>query len=62
MGYFAQDQSSYLEGNNSVIEEAENTSSPENRTKVRDLLGAFLFSGEDVDKKIHVLSGAKEIV
>ena len=62
MGYFAQDQSSYLEDNNSVIEEAENTSSPENRTKVRDLLGAFLFSGEDADKKIHVLSGAKEIV
>ena len=62
LGYFAQDQSSYLEGNNSVIEEAENSSSPENRTKVRDLLGAFLFSGEDVDKKIHVLSGVKEIV
>ena len=59
MGYFAQDQSSYLEDNNSVIEEAENTSSPENRTKVRDLLGAFLFSGEDVDKKIHVLSGGE---
>ena len=59
LGYFAQDQSSYLEGNNSVIEEAENTSSPENRTKVRDLLGAFLFSGEDVDKKIHVLSGGE---
>lgn len=59
LGYFAQDQSSYLESNNSVIEEAENTSSPENRTKVRDLLGAFLFSGEDVDKKIHVLSGGE---
>ena len=59
LGYFAQDQSSYLEGNNSVIEEAESTSSPENRTKVRDLLGAFLFSGEDVDKKIHVLSGGE---
>ena len=59
LGYFAQDQSSYLEDNNSVIEEAENTSSPENRTKVRDLLGAFLFSGEDVDKKIHVLSGGE---
>ncbi len=59
LGYFAQNQSSYLEGNNSVIEEAENTSSPENRTKVRDFLGAFLFSGEDVDKKIHVLSGGE---
>lgn len=59
LGYFAQDQSSYLEDNNSVIEEAENTSSPENRTKVRDLLGAFLFSGEDADKKIHVLSGGE---
>ena len=59
LGYFAQNQSSYLEGKNSVIEEAENSSSPENRTKVRDLLGAFLFSGEDVDKKIHVLSGGE---
>lgn len=59
LGYFAQNQSSYLEGNNSVIEEAENASSPENRTKVRDFLGAFLFSGEDVDKKIHVLSGGE---
>ena len=59
LGYFAQDQSSNLEGSNSVIEEAENTSSPENRTKVRDLLGAFLFSGDDVDKKIHVLSGGE---
>ena len=59
LGYFAQDQSSYLEDSNSVIEEAENASSLENRTKVRDFLGAFLFSGEDVDKKIHVLSGGE---
>ena len=60
MGYFAQDQSSNLEGSNSVIEEAENTSSPENRTKVRDLLGAFLFSGEDADKKFMCYLGRKK--
>ncbi len=59
LGYFAQNQSTYLEGENSVIEEAEDSSTPENRNKVRDLLGAFLFSGDDVDKKINVLSGGE---
>ena len=60
LGYFAQDQSSNLEGSNSVIE-AENTSSPENRTKVRDLLGAFLFLVKMLIKKFMCYLG-KEIV
>ena len=59
LGYFAQNQSTYLDGNQTVLESAEDSATPENRTKVRDLLGAFLFPGEAVDKKIKVLSGGE---
>ena len=59
IGYFAQNQSTYLNGKKTVLESAEDSSTPENRTKVRDLLGAFLFQGETVDKKVHVLSGGE---
>ncbi len=59
LGYFAQNQSTYLDGNQTVLESAEDSATPENRTKVRDLLGAFLFLGEAVDKKIKVLSGGE---
>jgi ATP-binding cassette subfamily F protein 3 len=59
LGYFAQNQSAYLDGKKTVLEAAEDSATPENRTKVRDLLGAFLFPGEAVDKKVHVLSGGE---
>lgn len=59
IGYFAQNQSAYLDGKKTVLEAAEDSSTPENRTKVRDLLGAFLFPGEAVDKKVQVLSGGE---
>ena len=59
IGYFAQNQSTYLDGKKTVLESAEDSATPENRIKVRDLLGAFLFPGEAVDKKIHVLSGGE---
>ena len=59
IGYFAQNQSTYLDGKKTVIESAEDSATPENRTKVRDLLGAFLFPGDAVDKKVHVLSGGE---
>jgi ATP-binding cassette subfamily F protein 3 len=59
IGYFAQNQSAYLDGNQTVLASAEDSATPENRTKVRDLLGAFLFPGEAVDKKIKVLSGGE---
>ena len=59
LGYFAQNQSTYLDGNQTVLESAEDSATPENQTKVRDLLGAFLFPGEAVDKKIKVLSGGE---
>ena len=59
IGYFAQNQSTYLDGKKTVLESAQDSATPENRIKVRDLLGAFLFPGEAVDKKIHVLSGGE---
>ena len=59
LGYFAQNQSTYLNGDQSVLESAVDSATPENRTKVRDLLGAFLFPGEAVDKKVKVLSGGE---
>jgi len=59
IGYFAQNQSTYLDRTKTVIESAEDSATPENRKKVRDLLGSFLFQGDAVDKKIHVLSGGE---
>jgi ATP-binding cassette subfamily F protein 3 len=59
IGYFAQNQSAYLEADKTVLEEATDAATAENRTKVRDLLGSFLFPGEAVDKKVHVLSGGE---
>jgi len=59
IGYFAQNQSTYLDGTKTVIESAEDSATPENRIKVRDLLGSFLFQGDAVDKKVHVLSGGE---
>ena len=59
LGYFAQNQSAYLDGKKTVLEAAEDSATPENRTKVRDFLGAFLFQGDAVEKKVHVLSGGE---
>jgi ATP-binding cassette subfamily F protein 3 len=59
LGYFAQNQSTYLDGSQTVLESAQDSATPENRTRVRDLLGAFLFQGEAVDKKVQVLSGGE---
>ena len=59
LGYFAQNQSAYLDGEQTVLESAEDSATPENRTKVRDLLGSFLFPGEAVEKKVKVLSGGE---
>ena len=59
IGYFAQNQSTYLDRAKTVIESAEDSATPENRTKVRDLLGSFLFQGDAVDKKVQVLSGGE---
>ncbi len=59
IGYYAQNQSDSLHANLTVLETMEAASPPEMRTQLRHILGAFLFSGEDVDKKVSVLSGGE---
>jgi ATP-binding cassette subfamily F protein 3 len=59
LGYFAQNQSDQLNGAETVLEAAIASSNETNRSKVRDYLGAFLFRGEAVDKKVRVLSGGE---
>jgi ATP-binding cassette subfamily F protein 3 len=59
IGYFAQNQAEYLNGDKTVLQTMEDASTDGNRVKVRDMLGAFLFSGDDVEKKVKVLSGGE---
>lgn len=59
IGYFAQNQHHVLDDNKTVLEEAEYAATEQTRLKVRDILGAFLFSGETVEKKVKVLSGGE---
>jgi ATP-binding cassette subfamily F protein 3 len=59
IGYYAQDQSDTLHPTLTLLQTMENASPPEMRTRLRNILGAFLFSGEDVDKKVSVLSGGE---
>ena len=59
VGYYAQDQSDTLDAKKTVLEVME-SHSPENmRTKLRSILGSFMFSNEDVEKKVSVLSGGE---
>ena len=59
IGYFAQNQSEYLDPEKTVLEIMEDAATDSNRAKVRDMLGAFLFGGEAVDKKAKMLSGGE---
>jgi ATP-binding cassette subfamily F protein 3 len=59
IGYYAQDQTETLDAKKTVLETAEDEAPEEMRTKVRGILGSLLFSGEDVDKKVSVLSGGE---
>ncbi len=59
IGYFAQNQAEYLDGNKTVLDTMIDAANEKNRSKVRDILGSFLFSGEDVDKYVKVLSGGE---
>ncbi len=59
LGYFAQNQDELLDGNMTVLETIDLVAVGDIRTKIRDILGAFLFRGEDVDKKVKVLSGGE---
>lgn len=59
VGYYAQDAPDRLDPKRTVMDTAEHAASPENMPRVRGMLGAFLFSGDDVDKKVKVLSGGE---
>ena len=59
IGYFAQNQSEYLAPEKTVLEIMEDASTDANRLKIRDMLGAFLFGGDAVDKKAKMLSGGE---
>ncbi len=58
-GYFAQDEPEKLDNTKTVFETIDDVATGEIRTKIRDILGGFLFSGEDIDKKVSVLSGGE---
>lgn len=60
IGYFAQNQAQLLDENLTVFETIDNIATGDMRTKVRDLLGAFMFCGEDIDKRVKVLSGGEK--
>lgn len=60
IGYYAQNQTDELDGNLTVMETLEEVAVGDVRKQLRGLLGSFLFSGEDVDKKVKVLSGGEK--
>lgn len=60
IGYYAQNQAEELDGNLTVLETLEEVAVGDVRKNLRGLLGSFLFSGEDVDKKVKVLSGGEK--
>jgi len=59
LGYFAQNQDEIMDGSLTVMETVDRAAVGDIRTRIRDILGAFLFRGEDVDKKVRVLSGGE---
>ena len=59
IGYFAQNQDELLDENRSVFDTIDYVAKGEIRSKIRDMLGAFLFRGDDIDKKVKVLSGGE---
>ena len=58
-GYYAQNQSDFLDGEKSVLQSVEDSITSEINIKARDILGSFLFTKDDVDKKVSVLSGGE---
>ncbi|WP_158974436.1 ABC-F family ATP-binding cassette domain-containing protein [Cellulophaga sp. L1A9] len=59
IGYFAQNQAEYLDGNKTILNTMIDAANETNRSKVRDILGSFLFRGDEVDKYVKVLSGGE---
>lgn len=59
VGYFAQNEASLLNESLTVFETIDDIAKGDIRSRIKDLLGAFMFSGEDIDKKVKVLSGGE---
>lgn len=59
-GYYAQEQTKVLDGNKTLLETIEEAAPEDLRKRARDLLASFLFTGEDVEKKVKVLSGGEK--
>lgn len=59
IGYFAQNQAEYLDGDKTVLDTMIDAANESNRSRVRDILGSFLFRGDDVTKFVKVLSGGE---
>lgn len=59
IGYFAQNQAEYLDGSKSVLDTMIDAANEKNRSKVRDILGSFLFRGDEAEKYVRVLSGGE---
>lgn len=59
VGYFAQNQASLLDGEKTIFETIDEVAEGEIRTQIKNILGAFMFSGDDIDKKVKVLSGGE---
>ena len=59
IGYYAQNQDDLMEGDFTVYDTLDRVAVGDIRTRLRDILGAFLFRGEDIDKKVRVLSGGE---
>jgi ATP-binding cassette subfamily F protein 3 len=59
IGYFAQNQDELLDESRTVLQTIDDIAKGDVRTKIRDMLGAFLFRGDDVEKKVRVLSGGE---
>ena len=60
VGYFAQNQASLLDESLTIFETIDNIAVGEVRTKIKDILGAFMFKGDDINKKVKVLSGGEK--
>ena len=59
IGYYAQNQDDLMDGEFTVFDTLDRVAVGDIRTRLRDILGAFLFRGEDIDKKVKVLSGGE---
>lgn len=60
VGYFAQNQASLLDGDLTIFETVDRIAEGDIRTQIKNILGAFMFKGDDIDKKVKVLSGGEK--